>query len=42
MESPHFAKDIHLLAEAMQAAGIRIAKSPAHIGEAMVEAMGAR
>ena len=28
--------------EAMQAAGIRIAKSPAHIGEAMVEAMGAR
>jgi succinyl-CoA synthetase alpha subunit len=28
--------------EAMLAAGIRIAKSPAHIGEAMVEAMGAR
>ncbi len=28
--------------EAMQAAGIRIAKSPAHIGEAMVEAMGSR
>ncbi|MEK0085709.1 succinate--CoA ligase subunit alpha [Benzoatithermus flavus] len=28
--------------EAMQAAGIRIAKSPAHIGEAMVEAMGGR
>ena len=28
--------------EAMQAAGIKIAKSPAHIGEAMVEAMGAR
>ena len=26
--------------EAMRAAGIRIAKSPAHIGEAMVEAMG--
>jgi succinyl-CoA synthetase alpha subunit len=28
--------------EAMRAAGIRIAKSPAHIGEAMVEAMGGR
>jgi succinyl-CoA synthetase alpha subunit len=28
--------------EAMQAAGIRIAKSPAHIGEAMVEAMAGR
>jgi succinyl-CoA synthetase alpha subunit len=28
--------------EAMRSAGIRIAKSPAHIGEAMVEAMGAR
>ena len=28
--------------EAMQAAGIRIARSPAHIGEAMVEAMGSR
>jgi succinyl-CoA synthetase alpha subunit len=27
---------------AMQEAGIRIAKSPAHIGEAMVEAMGGR
>lgn len=28
--------------EAMRAAGIRIAKSPAHIGEAMVEAMAGR
>jgi succinyl-CoA synthetase alpha subunit len=28
--------------EAMRAAGIRIAKSPAHIGEAMVDAMGGR
>jgi len=28
--------------EAMRAAGIRIAKSPAHIGEAMVEAIGGR
>jgi succinyl-CoA synthetase alpha subunit len=28
--------------EAMRAAGIRIAKSPAHIGETMVEAMGGR
>jgi succinyl-CoA synthetase alpha subunit len=28
--------------DAMRAAGIRIAKSPAHIGEAMVEAMGGR
>jgi succinyl-CoA synthetase alpha subunit len=28
--------------EAMRAAGIRIAKSPAHIGEAMVEAKGGR
>ena len=28
--------------EAMRAAGIKIAKSPAHIGEAMVEAMGGR
>ena len=28
--------------EAMQGAGIRIARSPAHIGEAMVEAMGSR
>ncbi|HEX6011084.1 MAG TPA: succinate--CoA ligase subunit alpha, partial [Geminicoccaceae bacterium] len=28
--------------EAMRAAGIRIAKSPAHIGDAMVDAMGGR
>ncbi len=28
--------------DAMRAAGIRMAKSPAHIGEAMVEAMGGR